>query len=52
MVVCAQFLAESVSQAFLEAAHENGIPGGVHIATPSERGLISSGVAEDGTLLW
>jgi len=47
-----QFLAESVSEAFLEAAHENSIPGGVHIATPSERGLISSGVSKDGTLLW
>jgi len=47
-----QFLAESVSDAFLAAAREHGVSGSVHIATPSTVGLRSSGEAEDGTVLW
>ncbi|KAL1518816.1 hypothetical protein AB1Y20_003095 [Prymnesium parvum] len=47
-----QFLAESVSQAFLEAARGIGIPGGVHIAMPSQRGLSSSGVDANKNVLW
>lgn len=47
-----QFLAESVSDAMLEVAKKEGIPGTVHIATPTATGFYSTGYAEDGTVLW
>jgi len=47
-----QFLAESVSDAMLDVAKREGIPGTVHIATPSSVGVTSSGFSADGQRLW
>lgn len=47
-----QFLAESVSDAMEAAAKSRGFSGQVHVAMPSDTGLVSSGFAEDGTPLW
>jgi len=47
-----QFLAESVSDAMLDVANKEGIPGTVHIATPSAIGFNSTGYAADGSVLW
>lgn len=48
-----QFLAEAVSQAMMNEAEKRGVAGGeVHVAMPSESGLVSSGFAADGTPLW
>ncbi|KAL1518966.1 hypothetical protein AB1Y20_003237 [Prymnesium parvum] len=47
-----QFLAESVSDAMLEVARKEGIPGTVHIATPTAVGFTSTGYAADGSILW
>jgi len=47
-----QFLAEAVSEAMLDVAKKEGIPGTVHIATPSATGINSTGYAADGTVLW
>jgi len=47
-----QFLAESVSDAMLDVAKKEGIPGTVHIATPTSVGFNSTGYAADGTVLW
>jgi len=47
-----QFLAESVSEAMLRVAAEQGISGTVHISSPSLTGFNSSGTAADGTVLW
>jgi len=47
-----QFLAEAVSQALLKAATDFEVSGEVHVATPSQQGILSSGFAEDGTPLW
>ena len=47
-----QFLAEAVSGAMLSEAHRRGFPGEVHVAMPSEEGLVSSGFAADGTPMW
>lgn len=47
-----QFLAEAVSVAVVEAAHELGVSGTVHIAEPDGMGLTSTGFAADGSMLW
>jgi homoserine kinase len=47
-----QFLAEAVSEAMLNEARKAGLPGTVHIATPSITGVNSVGTAADGTVLW
>ena len=46
------FLAEAVSEAMLNEARKAGLPGTVHITTPSITGVNSVGTAADGTVLW
>lgn len=41
-----------VSEAMLETARKNSLPGTVHISTPSANGFSSIGTAADGTVLW
>lgn len=47
-----QYLAETISDAYLTKAREIGKPGTVHIANATLQGFRSSGVAADGTVLW
>ena len=47
-----QFLAEAVSEAMLDTARKEGLPGTVHISTPSASGVSSLGIAADNTVLW
>jgi len=47
-----QFLAEAVSEAMLDVAKREGLPGTVHIASPSNIGCVTSGFTADGTKLW
>ena len=47
-----QFLAEAVSEAMLEVARKEGLPGTVHISSPSAVGCSSIGIAADNTVLW
>jgi len=47
-----QFLAEVVSEAMIDIARSHGISGTAHIATPSARGLHSTGRDPAGVLLW
>ena len=47
-----QFLAEAVSEAMLDVARKEGLPGTVHISTPSPVGVNSVGIADDNSVLW
>jgi len=47
-----QFLAEAVSEAMLDVARKEGLPGTVHISAPSYNGFSSIGTAADGSVLW
>ena len=47
-----QFVAEAVSDEMLRTGQDHGIAGEVHVALPSEAGIITSGFAAHGEPLW
>jgi len=47
-----QFLAEAVSGAMLDAAEQQGLSGEVHIAVPTQTGVVTSGFDENDKPMW